>query len=406
LSGITSGAANENNQTLTVTATSGNKGLIPNPTVNYTSPNTSGTLTFTPVANANGTALIAVTVNDGGTSNNVVTQTFTVTVNAGNQAPTLDLISDLTTNENAGLQTVSLSGITSGAANENQTLLVTAFSSNTNLVPAPTVNYTNGSTTGKLTFTSVTNTAGTSDISVTVNDGGASNNIITRTFKVTINVNAVSAGPTNQSPTLDPISNVVVNAGAPVQRITLTGISSGTTNKNLRLRVTAISSNQRLVSRPRVLYINPRTNGSLTFRPGSSTGTATISVTVNNGAKSNNIITRTFTVTIVLRGARTNLVASISGITGNTSTPIVTVAPANSGGTDGLVVAATLAPAAHVSGQFALTVAGTSGHQYVVEASTDMVHWVPVQTNAAPFTFVDTNAGKFQQRFYHTVSFP
>jgi hypothetical protein len=84
----------------------------------------------------------------------------------------------------------------------------------------------------------------------------------------------------------------------------------------------------------------------------------------------------------------------------------VTVAPANSGGTDGLVVAATLAPAAHVSGQFALTVAGTSGHQYVVEASTDMVHWVPVQTNAAPFTFVDTNAGKFQQRFYHTVSFP
>ena len=405
LSGITSGAANEN-QVLQVTAVSSNLTLIPNPTVNYTSPNTSGTLTFTPVANANGTALIAVTVNDGGTSNNVVTQTFTVTVNAVNQTPTLDPISDLTTNENAGLQTVSLSGITSGAANENQTLLVTAFSSNTNLVPTPTVNYTNGSTTGKLTFTSVTNATGTSVISVTVNDGGATNNSITRTFKVTLNVNAVSANSTNQSPTLNPISNVVVNAGAPVQRIALTGISSGTTNKNLRLRVTATSSNQRLVYRPMVSYINPRTNGSLTFRPGSSTGTATISVTVNNGANSNNIITRTFTVTIVPRGASTNLVASISRTTGTRSAPIVTGVPTNSNGAGGLAVAAALAPAAHVSGQFALTVVGTSGHQYVVEASADWVHWIPVQTNTAPFTFVDTDAGKFQQRFYRTVSLP
>jgi hypothetical protein len=84
----------------------------------------------------------------------------------------------------------------------------------------------------------------------------------------------------------------------------------------------------------------------------------------------------------------------------------VTGVPTNSNGAGGLAVAAALAPAAHVSGQFALTVVGTSGHQYVVEASADWVHWIPVQTNTAPFTFVDTAAGKFQQRFYRTVSFP
>ncbi len=48
LTGITSGGAGD--VTLTVTASSNNTALI-NPTVNYTSPNSTGTLTFTPAAN-------------------------------------------------------------------------------------------------------------------------------------------------------------------------------------------------------------------------------------------------------------------------------------------------------------------------------------------------------------------
>src|SRR5688572_16148030 len=87
LAGIGTGAPNET-QTLTVTATSSNPGLIPNPTVTYTSPNGTGSLSFTPVANANGTATITVTVNDGQAQNNTLSRTFTVTVNAVNDAPT------------------------------------------------------------------------------------------------------------------------------------------------------------------------------------------------------------------------------------------------------------------------------------------------------------------------------
>lgn len=298
-----------------------------------------------------------------------------------NPPPTLNVITNLVINENAGLQTVSLSGITSGSTNENQTLTVAAVSSNTGLIPNPAVNYTNGNTTGTLTFTPVINTTGMATISVTVSNSTASNSI-TLTFTVT--VNAVT-----QSPTLNPISNLVVNAGAPVQKVTLTGISSGTTNKNLRLRVTSTCSNQHLVSQPTIRYISPATNGILTFRPGNTTGTATISVTVNNGMRSNNVITRTFTVTIVPQGASTNLSPSISSTTGTKNT-----------------TTATLTAAAHASGQFALTVAGATGHQYVIEASTDLVNWVPVQTNTAPFTFVDTQAGQFNQRFYRTVYIP
>src|SRR5262249_56892005 len=60
LTGISSGASNQV-QTLTVNATSSNPGLVPNPTVNYTSPNSTGTLSFTPAAFATGSTTIAVT---------------------------------------------------------------------------------------------------------------------------------------------------------------------------------------------------------------------------------------------------------------------------------------------------------------------------------------------------------
>jgi transcriptional accessory protein Tex/SPT6 len=65
---------------------------------------------------------------------------------------------------------------------------------------------------------------------------------------------------------------------------------------------------------------------------------------------------------------------------------------------------ATLAPAGFANGQYAFDVTGTTNTQYIVQASTDLVNWVSVQTNTAPFTYVDTNASQFNQRFYRTVS--
>jgi phospholipase/lecithinase/hemolysin/cyclophilin family peptidyl-prolyl cis-trans isomerase len=91
LSGISAGI-NES-QTLTVKATSNNSTLIANPIVNYNSPNSTATLSYTPTANQSGTALITVTVQDnGGTANggvDTVSQTFTVNVTAVNDLPVL-----------------------------------------------------------------------------------------------------------------------------------------------------------------------------------------------------------------------------------------------------------------------------------------------------------------------------
>src|SRR5205823_2180651 len=133
-------------QNKTVSAASNNTSLIPNPTVNYTSPNTTGSLTYTPLANANGAATITVTVtDDGGTANSGVdttVRTFVVTVQSGNLPPTLDFINNLTLPISAPSQTVNLTGISDGDSSVTQNLTVSVASSNTAIIPTPTLSYT------------------------------------------------------------------------------------------------------------------------------------------------------------------------------------------------------------------------------------------------------------------------
>src|SRR5204862_5109980 len=94
-----------------------------------------------------------VSVNDGGASNNITSRTFTVSVNPVNQPPTLNTLANMLINQDSGAQTVALSGISSGATNESQTLTVTASSSNPSLIAAPTVTYTSPNATGSISFT-------------------------------------------------------------------------------------------------------------------------------------------------------------------------------------------------------------------------------------------------------------
>ena len=201
LTGISAGA-NDTDQNLTITAISSDPSIVPEPAVNYTSLNATGTLFYTPTPNASGSVTITVVMmDDGGTANggiNSLTNTFTVTVNPVNDPPTLAAISNVSFNEDAGQQTVNLSGISAGPANEaGQSLAVTATSSATSIIPHPTVTYTSPGATGTLAFTPVANANGISTITVVVQDDGGTANggldAVTNTFTVT--VNAVNDAP-------------------------------------------------------------------------------------------------------------------------------------------------------------------------------------------------------------------
>jgi hypothetical protein len=64
--------------------------------------------------------------------------------------------------------------------------------------------------------------------------------------------------------------------------------------------------------------------------------------------------------------------------------------------------AATLTSLPASTGQFSFSVSGIAGYQYVVQSSTNLINWVSVQTNTAPFIFTDTNAAKLPRCYYRT----
>ena len=203
--------------------------------------NLNATVTYMPATNSFGTDQFTYTISDG--QGGGATGLVSVTVIAVNDRPTLDPLSGLAILEDAGLQTVSLTGISPGAANENDTLTVTADTTNTALVTNLVVNYTSPDSAGSLSFNLVANVFGTATITVTVNDGQPSNNIVSRSFTLTVT-------PVNDPPTLDPLNNLNILENVGMQVVSLTGISPGPGNeKTQAVSITAMSSNPALVRR-------------------------------------------------------------------------------------------------------------------------------------------------------------
>ncbi|HXJ76484.1 MAG TPA: Ig-like domain-containing protein, partial [Candidatus Dormibacteraeota bacterium] len=154
-----------------------NPALVPTNSFTFGGSGSNRTVTITPAPNqfGSGTITIAVTDSDGDSG----IDTFLLTVNPVNDLPTVEAPTALTINEDAGLQTVTLTNITAGASNEIQAVTFSVISNNPQLIPNPTVNYTSPSTVGVLQFTTVTNASGVATLTLTANDGGASNNITT-----------------------------------------------------------------------------------------------------------------------------------------------------------------------------------------------------------------------------------
>ena len=161
-----------------------------------------GDLSFTPAANANGTAIVTVTLNDDGLSsppnvNSSGPQNFTITFNAINDVPTFAKGVDQTVNENAGAKAVAgwATGINDGDPELTQTLTFDVTNDNNGLFSVqPAV-----SAAGNLTFTPAANASGSAMVSVSLSDDGSGtppnvNTTATQTFMITV-------VPINNAPT-------------------------------------------------------------------------------------------------------------------------------------------------------------------------------------------------------------
>lgn len=189
--GVSPGPSSESTQSVTFVVATDNSSLFS--AAPAVAPN--GTLTYTPAADANGTAHVTVyAVDDGGTANGgqdtSASQTFTITVTAVNDAPTFTPGGNQTAVSLLGAETVDdwAKGISAGPADETtQTVVFQVTVSNPSLFAVqPQV-----SSTGKLAYTPKALALGSATVTVTPVDNGGTDNGgqdtgVPRTFTITI----------------------------------------------------------------------------------------------------------------------------------------------------------------------------------------------------------------------------
>jgi hypothetical protein len=239
------GPANEAGQTLTFLVTGNtNPGLFSaGPDISPT-----GTLTYTPATNINGSALITIVLKDsGGTANGGVDtsapQTFTITVNSVNDAPSFTKGADQIVNEDAGAQSVAnwATNISAGPADESGQTLTFLVTGNTNpglFSAGPAV-----SPTGTLTYTPAPDANGSASITIVLKDNGGTANggqdtSAPQTF--TITVNAVNDAPVNHVPGAQniPLNALFVFSVGTGNAISISDVDAGSDPVQVTLKAT------------------------------------------------------------------------------------------------------------------------------------------------------------------------
>lgn len=115
--------------------------------------------------------------------------------------------------------------------------------------------------------------------------------------------------------------------------------------------------------------------------------------------------TNSITVAVSAAGATNYFATTAYDADGNESDfseETMLVASSTDGGSS-TAPADLLTSASYASGKFSFMVGGMTGASYVVQMSTNMMDWVSVQTNTAPFQFEDAGARDKSQCFYRAV---
>ena len=225
-------------------------------------------ITLTPVLNWNGTSTITAKVNDGTTE---ATKTFTLTVNAVNDSPVLNAVSNQTATEDGADTVVGLVG----SDVDGNSLTYSATSSEANVAVSITGN--------TVTLNPALNWNGISTITAKVNDGAVDST--TQTF--TLTVSAVNDSPV--------VSTSIPDSSASLGSVFSLDTSNYITDPDIGDSlgfVALLSDNSSL---PNWLSIN-QTSGVLSGSPVSSA--ASISVKVTATDTSNASIADTFLLTV------------------------------------------------------------------------------------------------------------
>jgi HD-GYP domain-containing protein (c-di-GMP phosphodiesterase class II) len=273
---ISAGAANETGQNLTIDVQTSTPSLFAvQPSVDA-----AGTLTFTPAANANGSATLAVTISDnGGSANGGDSSTSvasSVTVLAVNDAPSFEAGANLAVPEDSGARTYEnwATDIAAGPTNEaaQTTRLVIDVDRPELFDVAPAL-----SADGTLTFTATDDANGETIISVKIDDDAGT--LRGGTDTSTVQERKLSILSVNDAPSFVIGDDVTVVEDSGSQEIVgwATSISPGPNEDGQSVNFVVTTTNAALFAALPV--VSP--DGTLTFTPADdANGSARFTVTL------------------------------------------------------------------------------------------------------------------------------
>jgi len=252
---------------LTVSGSSSNTTLVPTTNIVLSGSDANRSVIVTPVANQFGSATITLTVIDGSST---ATETFTLTVNAVNDAPTISTINDQTTAEDTATNAINF--MIGDLETATDALEFERGSSNTTLVPIGNIAISGSGANRSLVVTPAANQSGTATITISVSDGSG-----TTSESFVLTVDAV-----NDAPTISTIDDQSINEDGATGSLSFTigDVDTATTE----LTVTGSSSNTTLIPNANIVVSGNGVNRSVVVTPAAHQhGSATITLTVNDG---------------------------------------------------------------------------------------------------------------------------
>ena len=253
---------------LVLSASSSDTTLLPEANLIFGGSGGSRTIVATPTSNLSGVVTVTVTVSDGTLT---ASRTFTVTVSAVNDAPTISALADTTTNEDTatGALPFTIVDLESSASS----LTLSATSSNSALVPVGNVVLGGTGSSRTVTVTPTANTSGVATVTVLVGDGS-----LTTSEPFVLTVTAVA-----DAPTLSSISDLSTNEDTATAAIAITVADVDSAVGTLLM--SASSSDSGVVASAGLLFGGTGGSRTLVVTPvAQQSGTSTITVTVSDGA--------------------------------------------------------------------------------------------------------------------------
>ena len=298
------GSDESSSQTASVTATSSDPSIVPDPTVSGSG--ATWALTYAPVADEAGLVTITVVVDDGGPTAGpgdiaTATRTFPITVNGINDAPTIATLTDLTIEEDAGLTTVFLGqiGPGGGADEAGQGLTFSTASFNPLLISSVSVS---ASEVGyDLVLSPVADANGVATVLVSVLDDGSSVspnvNQTQQSFDVTVTA-------VDDAPSFDLIPDVTASEDSDAVSVLITTVSAGPSDESATQTVTLSATSSDVALIPDPTLTGSGDTWTLLFQPvAAASGSATITVAaVDDGSgvsPHTNTYSQNFLVTVV-----------------------------------------------------------------------------------------------------------